>query len=189
MRVRDDDVLLIGRGFNHESAVERFKVIHGIIVNAGFVHVAALLCSSLHEFPGALEFLQEQHQNGSLIPEIHGWEHIDYATLTTDAARADLNRCIALIQAGFGYTPTKWYTPWGANAPHLVEAAKNVGLELVDTSRTLEKPRLFTGKMRNAYSRAVLSGEQEFMIHWWADRWIENDTLANTLESIKNHGR
>lgn len=188
LRVRDDDVLLIGRGFNPETAVQRFKEIHKLIVDGDAIHVAAVLCGTIYTFPGLAEFLREQYENGTLIPEIHGWEHVDYGPMSEAEIKENLAKCVDVIKSTTNYNPTKFYTPWGGNAPYIASAAQANGLEMVDTSNTLEKPRLFTGKLRENYSRAVLSGEAEFMIHWWADRWIENDTLANTLAAINSHG-
>ena len=190
MRVRDDDVLLLGKGFDPELAVLRLKDIHRIIVAEGGTHVAALLCKDLHTFPGAIEFIREAYQRGELIPEIHGWEHVDYGLLSKDEVTTHLGRCFAFIVETFHYQPLKFYTPWGSNDPHIQEACELVGLEMVDTSRVLyPKRKFFAGKMWEEYSEAVRSERQELFVHWWDPRWLghESHSLVNSMRVVRDN--
>jgi peptidoglycan/xylan/chitin deacetylase (PgdA/CDA1 family) len=189
MRVRDDDVLLAGSRFTNEEALTRLKTVHEIIVKGGAIHIASIICETLDQFPELQRFLREQYENGTLIPEVHCWEHVDYQYLSQQAIEQDLARCIKAVNDVTGYTPTKFYVPWGGNSSILDAAASAVGLETRDTSRVLyPKWKTFRGKMREANSQAVISGERELFVHWWEDRWFgasETNSLADTLAIIR----
>lgn len=191
MRVRDDDVFKLGGKYlSHEQAINRFKEVHKIIIDGGAVHVVALICGTLDQFSGGIEFLKEAYNKEELLPEIHGWQHVDYALYPFREIIYDLNRCIDLIQKNFEYTPTKFYTPWGANAPQIKLAAESLDLELIDCSNVLyPKKKFFTGKMWKEYSELVRSEKQELFIHWWQDRWfnVDSHSLIKTLKVIKEN--
>jgi len=192
LRVRDDDVLLLGKGFDPEGAVTRLKKIHRMIVEGGGVHVAALLCKDLHTFPGAIDFLRGAYERGELLPEIHGWEHVDYGALSLYKVERHLRRCSAFIEETFGRLPQKFYTPWGANQPHLLVASERVGLEMVDTARVLyPKRKFFTGKIWREYAEAVRENRRELFIHWWEGQWLgsESHSLANTMRVVRFNDR
>lgn len=189
MRVRDDDVLLAGSRFTNAEALTRLKDVHKIIVDGGATHVAAVICETLDGFPELRRFLREEYENGTLLPEVHCWEHVDYQYLSQQAIEQNLAKCITAIQDVTGYTPKKFYVPWGGGDVVLDSAARSVGLEAMDMSRVLyPKFKTFGGKMREANSKAVISGERELFVHWWEDRWFggnESHSLANTLAIIR----
>ena len=131
--------------------------------------------------------MQERYQAGELIPEIHGWEHIDYSLLSKELIVEHLNRSIDVIQTTFGYAPKIFYTPWGANAPHILEAAELVELKMVDCSQTLPPKRRYFGSPQWREHCADVRNGQELLIHWWQDRWFEAEShnLAKVLQTIK----
>jgi len=192
IRVRDDDVLLIGRGFDTDTALPRFKEVHRLIVDGGGLHVAAILCGTIHEFPGAVEFIREQYQEGTLIPEIHGWEHVDYAEMDWDEIIENLKRCIGVIRTEFNYDPNFFYTPWGGCSDLIWDAAEAVGLTAVSTANILyPKRKVFGGKGWAAYREDVLEG-RELLIHWWQDRWFDPEmskthSIVKTLQVIREN--
>jgi hypothetical protein len=61
--------------------------------------------------------------------------------------------------------PKKWYTPWGANAPHLLEAAAELNLQLVDCSDFTDLPKI----LRHITKTGDLDfyRGKEILIHWW----------------------
>lgn len=191
MRVRDDDVFkLVGRYKSYGQVVDRFKQIHKIIADEGAIHVVALICGTLDWFPGGVEFLKKAFDKEELIPEIHGLDHINYANLPKDEIIYHLDRCKYTIRNIFGYCPTRFYTPWGANAEHIKVATESVGLKLVDCSDVLyPKRKFFGGKLWESYSQLVREEKQELFIHWYEDKWFKEDThsLVKTLRVIKNN--
>ncbi len=192
MRVRDDDVFVLSSGYpSGEQVVQRVKYVHEAIVGAGFTHVAAVLCHNLHEFPGGVEFLRDKTHAGELVPEVHGWEHVDYAKLERDEIVENLKRCIDVIQKTTHYDPTIFYTPWGANAPHIAEASRMVGLEMIDCSETMPPAMECFGHSKHweVYGDLIRSEERELFIHWWQDRCFVPDSphdLVKIMNAIRD---
>jgi len=191
MLIRDDDVFLLGGKYtSHTEVVERFKQIHQIIANEGAIHIAALICGTLNQFPGGIDFLKQAYEKKELIPEIHGWEHTNYGVLNIKEIINHLNKCIETIETNFNYHPTKFYTPWGANDKHIKEASNMVGLELIDCSNILyPKRKYFGGKAWKEYSELVRLNKQELFIHWYEDKWftVESHNLVKTLRTIREN--
>lgn len=189
IRVRDDDVFLLGRDafFTPDQCVERFKEVHKIIVDGGAMHVAGVICGTLHHFPGGVEFMKERMQEGELLPEIHGWEHVNYGELSKTRIVEHLNRSIGVIQDSFDYDPKIWYTPWGGNDSVMMEASERVGLQMVDCSKILYPKRRYFGSVQWRDHCADVRAGQELLIHWWQDRWFEAEShnLVKVLQTIK----
>jgi len=167
VRVRDDDVLLQSRGW--ENPFARFRQLHEWILETDcVVHVPAILVNEIQEYPDCIAYVKEQTQEGRMLPEVHGMEHIDYGKLTKEDARDRLLRAKNWINDTFGYTPTIYYSQWGASQPHLHEAAAEVDLVLIDTSKrtVLEGPGGVIQKLKDGLPPAQLNGV-EVMIHWW----------------------
>lgn len=175
IRVRDDDVL-IGSS-SHPDPLDKFKKVHKLICESNrLIHIPAILVNhnistgspGVVDFPGAVEFIQEETDDGRMLPEVHGWEHVDYAKLSFKRVVDDLERCQDFIWMHFGRIPTKWYTPWGANASHLWEAAEQVNLELVDCSKInkLQGRYGVVKRLSDGENIDYLEGNEIFM-HWW----------------------
>ena len=91
IRVRDDDVLIRSSGCD---SFKRFKQVHSWICESDkFIHVPAVLVTEIQEFPECIKFVREETQAGRMMPETHGFEHIDYAKLTKDEIIEHLKRC------------------------------------------------------------------------------------------------
>lgn len=204
IRVRDDDVL-IGSS-SHPDPLAEFKRVHKLICESSrLIHVPAILIHhnistgspGIVDFPGAVEFVQEKTDDGKMLPEVHGWQHIDYAKLSTAEVVDDLKRCQDFILKHFGRMATKWYTPWGANAPHLYEAANHVELELVDCSaiNKLQGRYGVVKRLSDGKSIDYLEGDEIFM-HWWQGgshlrrvvEVLKHGTWAKAVEANEGNG-
>jgi hypothetical protein len=190
--VRDDDVLI--NSSSHEDPVKHFKKIHRWICEAPdkLLHVPALLMYNkiadqergVIGFPEAMEFIKDETAAGRMRPEIHGYEHKDYKLLTKDRIVTELEICKDFLWCSFDTEATKWYTPWGANAPHLYEAASEAGLELIDCSK-INKLRGRYGvvqEFRDGRHPSYLE-EKDIFFHWWEGGL----RLKRAIEVIK-HG-
>jgi len=119
--------------------------------------------------PEAVEYIKEQKGFNKMSPQVHGYEHIDYAKLSKQEVKDDLERCKDFLYEKLDIIPSRWYTPWGANAPHLYDAASETGLKLVDCS--------VINKMNGRYGLIQLAKEghdiekimqnKEIFFHWW----------------------
>ncbi len=190
--VRDDDVL-IGSS-SHPDPFKHFKRVHSWICEAPdkLLHVPALLMyhniekqdEGLLGFPEAMEFIKSETAAGRMRPEIHGYEHKDYKPLTVERVVTELEICKEFLWCSFDTEATKWYTPWGANAPHLYEAADLTGLQLVDCSdiNKLAGRNGVVQRFREGHSVDFLE-EKEIFFHWWEGGL----RLKRAIEVIK-HG-
>ncbi len=168
IRVRDDDVLINSSSW--DNPLGRFQQVHEWCLRSPLVmHVPSILVTEIQQFPEAIDFIKAETKRRKMEPEIHGLSHIDYAKLPTAEVQDHLKTCKDWIYQNLDYTPTKWYTPWGANAKHLYEAAELEGLELIDCSNILKMNGRF-GVVQNLKDGhdpiRFLLGKEIFM-HWW----------------------
>jgi len=166
--VRDDDVLMPSS--SHPDPLKHFKTVHSWICETDkLLHVPAIVVRPFAEIEGAVAFVKEETAAGRMRPQIHGFEHIDYARLSKEEVKDHLHRCKDFLYTDLNVNATKWFTPWGASAPHLHEAAAECELELVDCSKI--------NKMNGRYGLIELAKqgtdiekfmhEKEIFFHWW----------------------
>lgn len=182
--VRDDDVLIPSS--SHEDPLKHFKTVHGWICETPkLLHIPTLLVEPLSRYPEACEFIKEQRYLGRMSPEIHGYEHIDYAKLTKQQVIDHLLKCKEFLFDKFDVIATKWYTPWGANAPHLYEAAEECGLKLIDCSN-ISKMRGRHGiiqRMKDGEDVEKFMDGKEIFFHWW-----EGGMRLKRIVEVLKHG-
>ena len=181
--VRDDDVLLSSSSYS--TPFQRFKQIHEWIEkDSRFIHRPGILVSEIQGFPECIEYVKDKLKNTEQMqPEIHGLQHIDYGKLTKEEVKRQLVICQEWFLLNLEWTAARWYTPWGASQPHLHEAAAEVGLELVDTSKInkLEGRYGVVQRLKDG-SPDFLEGQEIFM-HWWSG----GSRLLRVIETVK-HG-
>lgn len=161
--IRDDDVLLPSSGWPDPPS--RFKFVHEIIVEGGgkFLHIPTILCGQIQQWPETVRFIRDETEEGRMAPQLHGWEHIDYAKLSRVEIEHDLTKCIRWMQDNLGVRPTKFYTPWGANASHIYEVGQELELDIVDCSNIII-PKTIWNDLDSSYDKY---NEKEIFIHWW----------------------
>ena len=188
IRVRDDDVLL--RSSSYDNELGRLKQIHEWIceVPDRMIHVPTILVTEIKEFPEAIEWIRQETGEGRMLPEIHGLEHKDYASLTSSEIVLELEECKEWVYKQFGYRPKKFYTPWGAGADergkHIKGAAKAMGLEMV-TCEDIDKLVGRYGvqqQMMDGRDLTYLDGREIFM-HWW-----EGGSRLKRVVEVLKHG-
>lgn len=168
IRIRDDDVLMESSSWSDPFG--RFRQIHDWILKSPmFVHVPTILVTEIQKFPDVIEYIREQTKIGKMIPEIHGLSHLDYAKLPIEETKQHLKICKDWIWRNTGYLPTKWYTPWGANARYLYDAAQSEGLELIDCSRILKLNGRYgvCQELRDGRDPIDFLEGKEIFMHWW----------------------
>lgn len=190
IRIRNDDVLVDSSGRHKGKEVGRFRGFHKLVCQdlRHFIHVPAILVKEIQEFPDCIEYIKAETAAGRMLPEIHGWEHKDYAALTPEAIVIEISAAKGFIQDQFNYTPKFWYSPHGAGADvrgaHLKWAAEELGLTLV-TCENIIKPSVLaedvravagldrrTGKipMPQTMTKEQLLAKwegKEIFRHWW----------------------
>jgi hypothetical protein len=170
IRVRDDDI--IGPTSSYHSALGRFQQIHEWIVETTpkMIHIPAILVNDIkaYEEGAAIRFVRDETEKGLMLPEVHGIEHIDYAKLDKAEVVKHLEECKTFIHNEFGRMPEYWYTPWGANAPHLYVAAKECNLTLIDCSK-ISKLQGRDGICQRLMNGAPISDFYgiEIFMHFW----------------------
>lgn len=183
--VRDDDVLL--KSSSYADPLERFKQVHRWIceVPDKVLHIPAILVTEIQEFPEAIEYIKEETAEGRMRLEIHGLKHVDYAKLDAYAVRQELKECQVFLNREFNVSATTWYTPWGANAAYLYEAAEAVGLKLVDCSNINKLAGRYgmVQQLKDGHDPIKFLDGKEIFMHWWEGGM----RLKRVLEAIK-HG-
>lgn len=173
--IRDDDVLI--QSSEWDDPFGRFRQVHDWILQSDkFLHVPAILFHNVIKdntpgifyFPKAIGYIKEQTQDGRMRPEIHGLEHVDYAKLTMPQIREHLKICKFYMNKFFDVEATTFYTPWGANAPHINEASQEEGLKMVDCSRInkMEGEHGVVQRLKDGTDISFLE-EDEVFSHWW----------------------
>ncbi len=188
IRVRDDDVLISSKGT--KNPLTKFKMVHDWIceVPETLIHVPTILVTEIQEFPEAIAYIREETAEGRMIPEIHGWSHKDYASLTSAEIVLELRDCKEFIRKEFNHKATKFYTPWGAGSAergkHIRGAAAAVGLEMV-TCENINKMNGRYGvirELKDGNNIKYLEGKEIFL-HWW-----ENVTRLKRIVEVIKHG-
>ncbi len=188
IRVRDDDVLLPSSSYSCELG--RLKQIHEWIceVPDQMIHVPAILVTEIKGFPECIEWIRQETAEGRMLPEIHGWSHKDYASLTSAEIVLELRDCKAFIAKEFNHKATKFYTPWGAGfderGKHIRGAAAAVGLEMV-TCENITKMNGRYGVIQELMDGRDLSymNGQEIFMHWW-----EGGSRLKRIVEVAKHG-
>ena len=189
--VRDDDVLIDSS--SHDDPFKHFQTVHNWICETDkLLHVPTILVTNvvkdgtrgLAGFPEAIEYIKSESSAGRMRPEIHGYEHIDYAKLSVTEIVDSLKLCLDFMWGVLEVKATAWYTPWGANAPHLHEAANRLNLKLVDCSKIhkLAGRHGIVQRLRDGETTEYLE-EDEIFFHWWEGGM----RLKRVIEVIK-HG-
>ncbi len=166
IRIRDDDVLVHSKKW--PSELKRVQQLHRwmIEVPEHFIHVPTILVKDIQDFPEAVAFIEEETKEGRMLPEIHGLEHIDYGALSPSVIVDHLEQCLTWFHDTLDYTPTKFYTPWGAMDEDIQASSNSLGLTAVgvDVYWSLEKT---TARLRKTTMPDEIQGEEIFM-HWWS---------------------
>lgn len=176
IRVRDDDVLITREDF------PQFKKVHELICQyPNALHVAAVICDGKWDIE-AIDYMRRELSAGRLEIQIHGWQHIDYAKCPD--TEEHLKKSIEWIGRIFSKTPTKWYTPWGADTPELRAMAEKYGMELVGVKTALQTHKILPAlrsKHRENYIR-LYRNHGEVMIHHWQSK--STDALKEVLDAL-----
>lgn len=182
IRLRDDDVLLRSKGW--EDPFGRFKQVHEWArLSDQILHVPSLLVEEIREhFPHAAEYIRTETRSGRMAPQFHGMFHIDYAALPVEHVLEHLTEGAEWMEDAIGVRPTKWYTPWGANAEHLYKAAAEASMDLVDCSEIYTIQRC-TRELREGTVTVDQIKDREIFLHWW-----EAGLRVKRLAYALNHG-
>jgi len=206
LKIRDDDVLV--RSSSWGSPFDRFREIHDWIADVAgkVVHVPTILVSEIQEFPDCIAYIKEHTARGTMEPQLHGLEHIDYARLGLPKdrlpPRGKVNHAAFCEDEIKEHTrvvdehlttsvkwmedhlarPTRWYTPWGADNDYLQRCAGNAELQLVGTGNLFEISTA-CDMLRQGASFSDLEKRGEIFIHWW-----QRGTRVKRLCAAVRHG-
>ena len=191
IRLRDDDVLVPSSSWG--SPFDRFKELHEWVAasNGTVVHVPTVLVKDVQRFSECIDYMERHTDLGTMEPQIHGLEHIDYSRLGLPANKVPargkldlsqftpgeqtahqiavlkhLDACMFWFQDNLGRLPTKWYTPWGADNALLRQVAEYKQLELVGTDKLFPIKEALN-MLKSGSSIADVEKRGEVFIHWW----------------------
>lgn len=119
MIFRDDDI-------SHLTKVEEFKKVHEFFNEYKCIHTIALLTKDIRKNPELIDYIKSQD---NINVQVHSYEHIDFALVSEEEVRNQLNTSFNIITNIFGKTPTIFYPPFNAVNDRVIEIAKECGLE------------------------------------------------------------
>ena len=183
MRVRDDDVLVVGA-----KGLEDFLKVHDICNEFQFLHVTNLVIESILHNSVFVSWLKNQLQKGIIEPQLHGYRHIDYDQLKLDEIKLDLEKSCEWFNNELEIKPTLWYTPWGSKSRKLIKAADSFGMKLKGNekdAKLMGKNSVFDLLKAGKELDEILSPDKEIAVHWW--KAIDKDRLE-ILGYVKLYG-
>lgn len=147
----------------------RWKHDHDWCLFAGpkIQHMAAFLIKGLEEqYKKHVPYFREQIQEGNLIGELHGYEHIDFAPLSKHAIKEMIKHCRDFMVRELDCMPTKLITPWGASAPHIREACLEENMTMVDCSNIYHLKRVLAA-IRDKGESLDRFSDRDILWHYW----------------------
>jgi peptidoglycan/xylan/chitin deacetylase (PgdA/CDA1 family) len=85
--------------------------------------VPTILVEEIQKWPEVIEMLKDSVQEGTSAPQLHGWQHLDYAAEPQSKIERHLDMSLEWFNTVLGYAPTIWATPWGAKASTAMDLA------------------------------------------------------------------
>jgi peptidoglycan/xylan/chitin deacetylase (PgdA/CDA1 family) len=168
--MRNDDILLFSKG--HKDPAAKFTKYHRWMLEGleFFKHVPTILVRDIQQFPKIIEYIREETAEGRMFPELHGYEHVDYANLPEKEVDEHLERSVEWMERELRVRPKKFYTPWGADAnnPVISSTSAKYGLTPIDISKVVMLGKAVALVKENSIeiSYRHLKG-REILTHWW----------------------
>jgi len=167
LTLRNDDVLIDSRDWNDPFG--RWKHDHEwcLFAKPKIQHMAAFLIKGLEDrYKQHIPYFREQIQEGNLIGELHGYEHIDFKPLSKNNIKEILKYCKDFMERELGCVPSKLLTPWGANAPHIAEACLEEDMVMVDCSNVYDLRRVIAS-IREKNTPIERFSDKDILWHYW----------------------
>lgn len=166
IRLRIDDVMVESSGLSREKSVRQIHKIHRWACQAlnKVIHIPTIVVDDMKNWPDVTEFLRIETEAGRMSPQLHGFQHIDYAKLSLSEIEDHLERSILWFRKELSVEPSVWATPWGGKNETMEEAAKKFCLEIETTEKTINPGKAVT--ITKTYNPMLLDGHTIFA-HWW----------------------
>lgn len=180
IRIRVDDVMTDSSQWGRSRAIRRICAFQRWIDNtAHVIYVPTILVANIQEFPEVIANVREATFDRRAFPELHGYEHIDYAKLSLEEIRKHLDNSFIWMDEHLSRTPKVWCTPWGASGGYIKEAAKEFDLEVETTDWTIDVKKAVTLFRRGASPQDF--EDKTILEHWWN----RGSALLRFLECVK----
>ena len=168
IRIRIDDVMWHSSAFTNERAENRFKQIHRWICQQpdSMIHIPTILVTEIQDFPNIIELVRQETLEGTMSPQLHGYEHISYGELDQDVIEDHLDKSMVWFGENLGIEPSIWATPWGGTSDTMVAAASKYCLEIETVNSAY--PYNFGKAIEIAKDKGVQALHNETVFgHWW----------------------
>jgi hypothetical protein len=168
--MRNDDILRFSKG--HKDPAAKFAKYHRWMLEGleVFKHVPTILVREIQQFPETVAYIKKEAAEGRMFPELHGYEHVDYAALPEKEVEEHLEKSIEWMEKALGILPKRFYTPWGADAnnPVISTVSSKFGLIPIDVSKVvmLGQAQELVRENSIEFSYQHLKG-REILTHWW----------------------
>lgn len=190
--IRDDDVFPETKN-KFAEYFKTFVEVHESIASCPrMVHVPTLIVRDLQNYPEAVRYIKSQTENGTMQPELHGLTHDDYGAKDIETVIAHVAEARGWFLSNLGFPPKRWYTPWGANQPHLHEAAKQFDIEIQNSAAFLKfRGRYGVKQLMSENRPASFFYDKQIVMHWWSPTDVQRlkmlvDYINNNMEEKAN---
>jgi len=168
IRIRIDDVMWNSSGWDRERAIRRYRNRCNWLKKDrdNISHVAAIIVKDIQEYPETIELVKSGLNEGSLSPQLHCWEHVNYDDLTEFTITEHLEQSLDWFSKTLNFQPTIWITPWGSSGtPIMHTIAARFQLEIESTRFCIEPPHAV--KLCIEHGNTNILHNQTVMDHWW----------------------
>ena len=169
IRIRCDDVMVESSSFSRERSINRIIQITRWMDKSPqgyFNFIPTILVEEMEHWPEVIDLIRHNTMAHKMSPQIHGFQHIDYASVDKQTIREHLKKCLVWFKDYLNYEPTTWATPWGAWTKEMEEVANEFHLTVETTAVTMP--------IGSAIDYIKARGVEEFrysnptiLIHWW----------------------
>lgn len=186
--VRNDDILLSSSDWGNPFL--RFKEIHEWILAVKkhpVMHIPTILTTEIQAYPECIEYIREETAQGRMQPQLHGVRHIDPGTFGYEGLMDQLKIGREWIQKNLGYTPTRYYTPWGAGEAvgqeWMWKAAAKCNFVMVTCSDINKLNGRFgmVQQLKDGHDPIKFLEGKEIFMHWWQ----RGQRLQRVLQAIE----
>jgi peptidoglycan/xylan/chitin deacetylase (PgdA/CDA1 family) len=151
-----------------DRELQKFRKHHQWCLEARelFYPTAAILCTEIQQFPEAVDYVRSELDEGRLMIDLHGWEHIDYSPLTQEEIEEHLEKSFEYLLKTFNCLPIRWATPWGSNSEPIQQACRKFSLSWEGVAPPIIDQGPAMVKVKEAGSIECLQG-RIIMAHWF----------------------
>jgi len=93
----------------------------------------AIIMNSIGNDPAIVNKVKESIETGLVEPTLHGWDHIDYRTLSLQQQQSTIEKANQKMEDLFGTTSETFVAPYNAYNENTLKAANQAGIKILSS--------------------------------------------------------